>query len=91
MKKLISWSATALLLLMNAGAMACDVCQKQQPKLLRGVAHGGGPQSDWDYLVVGGMVVISALSFYYAVKWMIKPGEKEKGHIKRSILLFDPS
>jgi len=91
MNKLASLWTAALLVLINAGAMACDVCQKQQPRLLRGVAHGAGPQSDWDYLIVGGMVVISALSLYYAVKWMIKPGENEKGHIKRSILLFDRS
>lgn len=91
MKKLVSLSATVILLLVNAGAMACDVCEKRQPKLLRGVAHGAGPQSDWDYLIVGGMVLISTLSLYYAVKWMIKPGEKEKGHIKRSIFLFDQS
>jgi hypothetical protein len=89
MKQLLSLSVTILLLFIDVVTMACDVCEKQQPKLLRGVAHGAGPQSDWDYLVVAGMVLISAVSLFYALKWMITPGEKEKGHIKRSVLLFD--
>ncbi len=77
------------LLLANGAAMACEVCQKQQPKILRGIAHGGGPQSNWDYLIVWSMVAIVTVSAFYTVKWMLRPGEKECAHIKRSILNMD--
>jgi hypothetical protein len=66
--------------------MACDVCQKQQPRILKGITHGGGPQSDWDYVLVWCMVTIVAVSAVFSIRWMVRPGEKDRGHIKRSIL-----
>lgn len=70
-------------------SLACEVCKKQQPKVLSGITHGAGPGSDWDYLVVGFMVLIVAISLFYSIKWIIHPGEKESEHIKHSILNFD--
>ncbi len=73
----------------NVAALACEVCQKQQPKVLRGIAHGGGPQNNLDYVAVWCMVAVVAVSTVFAIKWILRPGEKERSHIKRSILNFD--
>ena len=81
--------ATVLFLFASAAAFACEVCQKQQPKVLRGISHGGGPNSDWDYAAVWCMVIIVVISAVFSIKWMFRPGEKDGGHIKRSILNLD--
>lgn len=65
---------------------ACEVCKRQQPEMLRGITHGAGPQSGWDYAIVAVTIVIAVVSLYYCVKWMVDPGEKENAHIKRRIL-----
>ncbi|HVS93810.1 MAG TPA: hypothetical protein VHE59_17350 [Mucilaginibacter sp.] len=67
-------------------AMACEACKKQQPKLLQGIAHGPGPDSSWDYLIVSIMVVITIYSFYAMVKHMAKSRDKAYQNIKSSIL-----
>lgn len=65
---------------------ACPVCEKQQPKILRGITHGAGPQSNWDYVIVWATVVVVAFTLWFSVKWLFKPGEKSSAHIKRWIL-----
>ncbi len=65
---------------------ACPACEKQQPKILRGITHGVGPSGNWDYLIVAVAVVITLATLFYAVKWMIKPGERDLNHIKRTVL-----
>ncbi len=77
---------TLLFLLHNVAAIACPVCEKRQPKLLRGITHGAGPQSNWDYLIVWAAVLIVLFTLFYTVKWMIRPEEKNKDHIKRMVL-----
>ena len=73
----------------NLDVLACEVCKKQQPKILRGVTHGAGPQSDWDYVAVWVIAAVVVISLFYAVRWTVRPGEKEADHIKRSVLHFD--
>ncbi len=72
-----------------ASILACPVCERNQPKLLKGIVHGNGPDGNWDYIIVGAVVTISLLTLYFAVKWLITPGEKDKEHIKRTILKLD--
>ncbi len=79
---------TSLCLIPGGVVLACDVCQRQQPKFLGGITHGAGPQNDWDYVIVAAMVLIAFISLVYAVWWTFKPGEKDKKHIKYSI--FNP-
>jgi hypothetical protein len=69
--------------------MACPVCEKQQPKLLKGITHGAGPDSNWDYLIISLMAAIVLVSFYFSVKWLVKPGESKQTHIKHTILNFE--
>ena len=76
-----------LLMLLCAGVMhACPVCERNQPKLLKGVVHGAGPDSQWDYVIMWAVIAITVISLFYSVKWLIKPGEKDANHIKYSIL-----
>lgn len=70
-------------------AWACPVCEKQQPKILQGIAHGAGPESNFDYAIVWVMVIIVLISLFYSLKYLIKPGEKNDNHIKRIVLNFE--
>jgi hypothetical protein len=86
MKKLL---VILLILLPVAGAIACPACEKQQPKLLQGITHGAGPSGPMDMVIVWFMVAIVFLTLFFSVKWIIRPGEKSAGHIKRFILHND--
>ena len=66
--------------------MACDACKAQQPKFLQGVTHGPGPTSNWDYVVVSIMVMITVYSFYAMIKCLAKPADKGHDRIKNIIL-----
>lgn len=65
---------------------ACPVCDKQQPAITQGVTHGAGPQSNWDWVIIGVITAITVFAFIYSIKYLIKPGEKNANHIKQSIL-----
>ncbi len=76
-----------ILLLLNAfWVMACPVCERNQPKVLKGITHGAGPEGQWDYVIVCITIVIVACTLFFSVKWLIRPGEKSESHIKRLIL-----
>jgi hypothetical protein len=78
---------TALLLPVGLSAFACDACKKQQPKLLQGITHGSGPDSNWDYLIVSAMVIITLYSLYATVRCIIKP--KDKNHLDIKNIIFN--
>ena len=80
------WISTILMLLSAAVVQPCPVCEKKQPGILKGITHGAGPESDWDYVIVWLMVLIVTVTLAFTVKWMIRPGEKSAGHIKRLVL-----
>jgi hypothetical protein len=75
-----------LLALQGSLVIGCPVCDKQQPAVLRGITHGTGPESRWDYLIVWIAVILVLLTLFYSLKWLIKPGEKSHNHIKQAIL-----
>lgn len=64
---------------------ACPVCEKQQPKITQGLTHGAGPQSNWDWVIIAIITIITILTLLYSVKYLLKPGEKNAGHIKNII------
>lgn len=82
-KKLILITAMMMNIVL---AFACPVCEKQQPKLLRGITHGTGPQSNWDWVIVACMTVVTLYTLFYSVKYLLRPGEKQAAHVKQSIL-----
>lgn len=71
---------------LHASALACPACQKQQPRLLRGITHGAGPDSGWDYIILTVALLIFLFTLFYSVKWLIRPGEAAPNHIKYFIL-----
>ncbi len=88
MKKTLLFSVVATLALCLAQwtTFACPACEKQQPKILRGITHGAGPQGNWDYVIVWVTVAIVLVTLFFTVKWLIRPGEKSAQHIKRWVL-----
>jgi hypothetical protein len=74
------------LLIVKMAAIACPLCEKQQPKILSGITHGAGPDSNWDYAIVWAMVLIVLVTLFYAIKMLVKPGESNYNHIKRTVL-----
>ena len=70
-------------------AYACTVCEKQQPKVLQGITHGTGPQSNWDYVIIWATAILVILTLIFSIKMLVKPGEKSSDHIKRLVLKYD--
>lgn len=83
MKKLILFAA---FILTRIVVFACPACEKQQPKLLKGITHGAGPNGNWDYVIVFIAVIIVLFTLFFSVKWLIRPGENSQNHIKRLVL-----
>ena len=82
----LKFMVVAFLILITTGFLnACPVCERNQPKVFKGVIHGAGPDQ-WDYVTMWVVISITIASLYYSIKWIIKPGEKELDHIKYSIL-----
>ena len=77
---------TLLLILIHVNSFACPVCDQRQPKVLRGITHGAGPESNWDYVIIITAVIFVIFTLFFSVKWLIKPGESAADHIKRFIL-----
>tara|TARA_R110002124_G_scaffold229589_1_gene394773 strand:- start:431 stop:691 length:261 start_codon:yes stop_codon:yes gene_type:complete len=75
-----------LFMLFNLPLIACPVCDQQQPKLLSGITHGQGPDSNWDYLIIFTIGAIVLMTLWFSVKWLLNPGEKSADHIKQLIL-----
>lgn len=67
-------------------SMACDVCEKRQPKITAGLTHGAGPDSNWDWVSISIITVFTIITLYLSIKYIVKPGEKNESHIKRTIL-----
>lgn len=68
---------------------ACEACNAGQPEILRGLTHGTGPQGNMDYVIVAAAIIFVLVTLVYAVKFLVRPGEREADHIKRTILNFD--
>lgn len=83
MRKLIS---LLFMFALQLAAFGCPVCERNKPKLLQGITHGTGPDSQWDYVVVFAMIIVAILTLFYSIKWLIHPNEKSLDHIKLSIL-----
>lgn len=61
---------------------ACEVCVKQQPKILQGITHGTGPAGNFDYVIVSIMAAFVCVTLFFSLKWLISPGERSSKHIK---------
>jgi hypothetical protein len=86
MKKIQKYLMVLILSFMAINVFACDACKKEQPKFLQGITHGRGPDSQWDYLIVTVMVIITLYVLVATIKHLVKPLERNGDHIKRMIL-----
>ncbi len=75
-----------LILVIQMSGICCPVCERNQIKALRGIIHGSGPESNWDYVGVTAIGTLVIFTLIYTIKWLLKPGEKDSNHIKYSIL-----
>ena len=83
MKKIL---LSVMILITCLGTLACPVCERQQPKILQGITHGAGPQSNWDYIIISITALIALVTLFFSIKWLVKPGERSGNHIKHLIL-----
>ena len=80
---------TFLVVLLFSGTghvWACELCKKNQPKVLEGVTHGVGPQGDMDYIIIWTAIVFVSITLFLSLKFLIKPNEKNPDHIKNIVL-----
>ncbi|MCB0536098.1 MAG: hypothetical protein KDE33_01090 [Bacteroidetes bacterium] len=82
----VKYLISVLVIFIAQIAVACPVCEKQQPKITQGLTHGVGPQSNWDWVIIAIISLITVLTLIYSIKYLIKPGEKNNDHMKQSIL-----
>lgn len=75
-----------ILFLAITNSYACPVCERNKAKILQGITHGSNPNSNWDYVIVLAMIGITIVTLFYSIKWLIKPKEEDKTHIKYSLL-----
>ncbi len=61
---------------------ACEVCQNNQPKMLKNITHGTGSQGNTDYIIIWSAVVIVAVTLFFSIKFLIRPKEAAPDHIK---------
>ncbi len=85
MKNFKNFATFFFILVVNL-AFACEACKLQQPAVTRDFTHGVGPRGDADWVIVAIIGVITVYTFIFSLKYLVKPGEKEKNHIKNSIL-----
>jgi len=88
MKRKISWSFVLIVLFQQTG-YACDLCKKNQPKMLENITHGTGPTGTVDYVIIWSSAIIVGLALFYSMKYLIWPRETNPDHIKNSILNND--
>jgi hypothetical protein len=77
---------TIALIFSNIISFACPTCEKAQPKLFRGITHGAGPDSNWDYVIIGITAVIVLYCSYITINRIVKPKEENSNHIKNAFL-----
>ena len=77
----------SLVFLANVASFACEACNQNQPKILRNITHGSGPQSNWDYFVVIVMVLITVYTLYATIRcFLTRKTEVKYNDIKNTIL-----
>ncbi len=65
---------------------ACELCEKNQPKPLKGLTHGTGPTGTIDYMIIGIASVIVLVALFLSIKYLVRPREGNPDHIKNIVL-----
>ena len=69
----------------SISAFACEVCKRNQPKVLQEYTHGVGPGGTMDYLIMGSAILIVVVALGLSIKYLIKPNENNPDHIKNIV------
>jgi len=78
---------SALVLLAGLSpALACELCKKNQPKILENITHGTGPTGTLDYIIIWSAVVLVSITMILSIKFLAKPEETNADHIKNIVL-----
>lgn len=80
------YTTLVLLLALTPVAFACEVCEAQQPKILRGAVHGPGPGGFWDYTIAIFALAIVIFTLVLSVKYLMRPEKDNPHHIKNIVL-----
>jgi len=78
--------AGILILLIRIPSLACTVCGQDQPKIIQKISHGAGPQSEWEYAIIIGGVIVVMFTLIYSSKYLLKPERNTPDHIKNIVL-----
>ncbi|HEX8040189.1 MAG TPA: hypothetical protein VF490_13615 [Chryseosolibacter sp.] len=84
MKKLVT--TLAFLMLNVPVLLACEVCRKNQPKVLQTITHGAGPTGTLDYIITWSAVALVTVTLVLSLKFLVRPGETGSDHIKNVVL-----
>lgn len=78
--------AIILLSIASKALMACDLCKRNQPEMLKEITHGEGPSGSIDYIISWTAVVIVGITLLLSIKYLVKPNEQNKNHIKNIVI-----
>lgn len=85
MKKIIITTFLLAFIALNQ-IVACNVCQESQPKILKNITHGTGPEGYSDYIIIWAAVILVTITLLYSIKYLIRPNENDPNHIKNCVL-----
>ncbi|WP_194850727.1 hypothetical protein [Nonlabens antarcticus] len=73
-------------LLIGTIGMACPVCKEKQPAGFENITHGQGPEGNIDYIIMWSAIVIVGYTLIMSIKFLVKPKENQKDHIKNLVV-----
>lgn len=83
----MKWSFFLIALVLTPlHSLACEVCQKNQPKALKGITHGTGPQADYDFFIIWTAIIIVLFTLFLSIKFLVNPKENQSDHIKKTAI-----
>ena len=85
--RLFAFLAGLLLALPIGPALACPVCEKNQPKGFATITHGVGPGGLFDYVMLYGSIAIVAVTFILFFRYLLRP-DSRRNQARREQLTF---
>ncbi|QYM78655.1 hypothetical protein K0B96_15325 [Horticoccus luteus] len=65
---------------------ACEMCGGAKPSLFTEYTHGKSPGGVWDYVIVVTIAIGTFSTLPYALRCLLRPGERASTHIKNLII-----
>ena len=80
--------ALLALLLFTLPALACPLCQKNQPKGFANITHGVGPGGPFDYVMLYGSIAVVVFTFGLFFRHLFRP-DNRRNQARRELLTFN--